>query len=195
MANVDAPRGLVPLKMLGDKYETAGFSTYKLASGYTSNLFNGTAVELNAATETVIIATDDISASAKILGVAGGVSYTDSTGKPVWKNMWTASTTTKGSVDADIKVYDDPDQLFVVQADGAVAQANVGENAPMTGNANGNTTTGISSMELDFSALAAASDQLRVIGFVQDPNNTAGSTNVDVIVRINSHAYTNLAGI
>ena len=40
MANVDAPRGLVPVKMLGNKYETAGFSTYKVASGYNQNLFN-----------------------------------------------------------------------------------------------------------------------------------------------------------
>ena len=48
MANVDAPRGCVPVKMLGNKYETAGFSTYKVASGYASNIFNGMAVQLNA---------------------------------------------------------------------------------------------------------------------------------------------------
>ena len=65
----------------------------------------------------------------------------------------------------------------------------------MVGNANGNTTNGISSMELDFSGLTAADEQLRVTGIVQAPNNTAGETNVDLIVRINDHAYTNLAGI
>ena len=65
----------------------------------------------------------------------------------------------------------------------------------MVGNANGSTTTGISSMELDFSGLTAADEQLRVVGIVQDPENTAGETNVDLIVRINDHAYTNLAGI
>ena len=194
MANVDAPRGCVPVKMLGNKYESAGFSTYKVASGYASNIFNGMAVQL-AADGTIEKAVDAKSNSAKIVGIAAGVSYTDSTGKPVWKNYWPASTATQGSVDAEIKVYDDPDQLFIVQADGAADQTSVGANAPMVGNANGNTTNGMSTMELDFSGLTASDEQLRVIGIVQDPDNTAGLTNVDLIVRINDHAYTNLAGI
>ena len=194
MANVDAPRGCVPVKMLGNKYESAGFSTYKVASGYASNIFNGMAVQLNAS-GTIEKAVDAKSNSAKIVGIAAGVSYTDSTGKPVWKNYWPASTATQGSVDAEIKVYDDPDQLFIVQADGAADQTSVGANAPMVGNANGNTTNGMSTMELDFSGLTASDEQLRVIGIVQDPDNTAGLTNVDLIVRINDHAYTNLAGI
>jgi len=194
MANVDAPRGCVPVKMLGNKYESAGFSTYKVASGYASNIFNGMAVQLNAS-GTIEKAVDAKSNSAKIVGIAAGVSYTDSTGKPVWKNYWPASTATQGAVDAEIKVYDDPDQLFIVQADGAADQTSVGANAPMVGNANGNTTNGMSSMELDFSALTASDEQLRVVGIVQDPDNTAGLTNVDLVVRINDHAYTNLAGI
>jgi hypothetical protein len=109
MANVDAPRGLVPVKMLGNKYETAGFSTYKVASGYASNIFNGTAVQLKA-DGTIELAVDAKSNSAKIVGIAAGVNYTDSTGKPIWKNYWPASTATQGAVDAEIKVYDDPDQ-------------------------------------------------------------------------------------
>jgi hypothetical protein len=194
MANVDAPRGCVPVKMLGNKYESAGFSTYKVASGYASNIFNGMAVQLNAS-GTIEKAVDAKANSAKIVGIAAGVSYTDSTGKPVWKNYWPASTATQGAVDAEIKVYDDPDQLFIVQADGAADQTSVGANAPMVGNANGNTTNGMSTMELDFSNLTASDEQLRVIGIVQDPDNTAGLTNVDLVVRINDHAYTNLAGI
>ena len=194
MANVDAPRGAVPVKKLGDGYETAGFSTYKVASGYASNIFNGMAVQLNAS-GTIEKAIDAKANSAKIVGIAAGVNYTDSTGKPTWKNYWPASTATQGAVDAEIKVYDDPDQLFIVQADGAADQTSVGANAPMVGNANGNTTNGMSTMELDFSGLTASDEQLRVIGIVQDPDNTAGLTNVDLVVRINDHAYTNLAGI
>ena len=194
MANVDAPRGCVPVKKLGDGYETAGFSTYKVNSGYASNIFNGQAVQLDTNGQ-VVIAIDGTSSSAKILGIAAGVSYTDSTGKPTWKNYWPASTATQGAVDADIKVYDDPNQLFIVQADGAADQTSVGANAPMVGNANGNTTNGMSSMELDFSGLGAADEQLRVIGIVNEPDNTAGLTNVDLVVRINNHAYTTAAGI
>ena len=104
-------------------------------------------------------------------------------------------TTTKGGVAAEIKVYDDPDQLFIVQSDGATDQTAIGANAPMVGNANGSTTTGISSMELDHTGITANSDQLRIVGISELPDNTAGETNVDVIVRINTHAYTNLAGI
>ena len=49
MANKDNPRGLVPVKKLGNGYETAGFTTYKVASGQANSIFNGTAVELTAA--------------------------------------------------------------------------------------------------------------------------------------------------
>ena len=72
MANVDAPRGCVPVKMLGNKYETAGFTTYKVASGYASNIFNGQAVQL-AADGTIEKAVDGKSTSAKIVGIAAGV--------------------------------------------------------------------------------------------------------------------------
>ena len=194
MANLDAARGLVPVKKLGNGYETAGFSTYKVASGHNQNLFNGQAVELKA-DGTIQRATDGGGNSAKIVGVAGGVHYVDSTGKPKWSNYWPANTVTQGTVAAELKVYDDPDQLFIVQSDGASDQTAVGANAPMVGNANGSTTSGISSMELDHTGLTNGSDQLRVIDILDDPNNTAGSIHVKLVVRINMHAYTNLAGI
>ena len=194
MANKDNPRGLVPVKKLGNGYETAGFTTYKVASGQANSIFNGTAVELTAA-GVIQRATDGVGNSAKIVGIAAGVFYTDTDGKPRVKNNWVGGTTTKGGVAAEIKVYDDPDQLFIVQSDGATDQTAIGANAPMVGNANGSTTTGISSMELDHTGITANSDQLRIVGISELPDNTAGETNVDLIVRINTHAYTNLAGI
>ena len=180
---------------LGVTKKEKNMNLIKLESiGTALNMKTGMTHPINA-DGTIEIAVDAKSNSAKIVGVCGGVNYVDSTGKPIWKNYWPAGTVTQGTVAAEIKVYDDPDQLFIVQADGAADQTSVGANAPMVGNANGNTTNGMSSMELDFSGLGAADEQLRVIGIVQAPNNTAGLTNVDLVVRINDHAYTNLAGI
>ena len=45
--------------------------------------------------------------------------YTATDGTPTFKNYYPASTTALGSGDIEAYIYDDPNQLFVVQADGA----------------------------------------------------------------------------
>jgi hypothetical protein len=63
-------------------------------------------------------------------------------------------------------------------------------NADVTGNANGNTTNGISSGELDSSSLATTDLMLRVVGVDADPDNQdLASDNANLIVKINDHFY------
>ena len=111
-------------------------------------------------------------------------------GKPTFSNYFPNTTATQGSADISIRVYDDPNQLFLIQADGTSAQTSIGMNADVTGNANGNTTNGISSGALDSSSLSTADLMLRVVGVTADPdNNDLASNNANLIVKVNDHFY------
>lgn len=94
-------------------------------------------------------------------------------------------------------VADDPNQVFEIQADngGAVlALVDVGENADIlvTG---GSTTTGQSATELDSSTHNTTSAQLRILGFVQRPDNTPASNYAKVLVKINEHELASTTGV
>ena len=87
-------------------------------------------------------------------------------------------------------MYDDPNQLFLIQADGASGQTSIGMNADVVGNGNGSTVNGISSGELDSSTLATSDLMLRVVGVDADPDNEdLSSDHANLIVKINDHFY------
>ena len=194
MANKDAAFGLRPLAKLGGNYNSCGFSTYAVKSGNNSgDIFEGAVVKLGSDGYVVVAGDSDT----QILGVAGGIEYTAADGKPTFSNYFPDTTTTQGSADIKIRVYDDPNQLFLIQADGTSAQTSIGMNADVAGNANGNTTNGISSGELDSSTLATTDLMLRVVGVDADPDNEdLASDNANLVVKINDHFYApNTAGV
>ena len=187
MANKNAAFGLRPLAKLGGNYNSCGFSTYAVKSGNNSgNIFQGAVVKLGSDGYVVVAGNSDT----QILGVAGGIEYTATDGTPTFQNYFPDTTATLGSQDIKIRVYDDPNQLFLIQADGTSAQTSIGMNADVAGNANGNTTNGISSGELDSSTLNTTDLMLRVVGVDADPdNNDLDSDNANLIVKINDHFY------
>jgi len=83
------------------------------------------------------------------------------------------------------QVADDPATVFEIQADGSTAADDVGENADIVV-ASGNTTSGNSGMELQSSSHVTSTAQLRILGFVQRPDNEIGA-NAKLLVRINEH--------
>lgn len=122
------------------------------------------------------------------LGVFNGCFYVDpSSGKPTWKNYYPGSVNiTVGKIVAD--VIDDPNQLFIVQADEDIVQADIGKNADVVGTG-GSTTTGVSSMELDSSTIADTEAlNLKIVGLWDVPGNALGDFAV-VVVKINEHLY------
>ena len=187
MANKNAAFGLRPLAKLGGNYNSCGFTTYAVKSGNNSgNIFEGAVVKLGSDGYVVVAGNSDT----QILGVAGGIEYTATDGSPTFQNFFPDTTATLGSQDIKIRVYDDPNQLFLIQADGTSAQTSIGMNADVAGNANGNTTNGISSGELDSSTLNTTQLMLRVVGVDADPdNNDLASDNANLIVKINDHFY------
>jgi hypothetical protein len=89
-----------------------------------------------------------------------------------------------------IRVYDDPAQLFIGQADDASFDdnADLGLNASILATS-GNTTFKTSQMEIDASTLATtATLECKVLGLVkrQDGKNAFGA-NAELIFKINNH--------
>ena len=183
MANVDKPFGLRPLGNLsatgGQKqygYEIADNQSGAIYQGDLVTVYDGYLVKFAPATHSAAV------------GVFNGCNYIDpSSGKPTWKNYYPGSVNiTSGKIIAD--VIDDPSQLFIIQVDESVAQANIGMNADVVGTG-GSTTTGVSSMELDSSTIAkTAALNLKIVGLWDVPNNAFG-TNAVVVVKINEHLY------
>jgi hypothetical protein len=87
-------------------------------------------------------------------------------------------------------VCDDPNVMFEIQADGAIAAAQVGLNAVLIYTHSGSTITGRSGAELDTTSDvpdADASNQLTILRVVNRPDNYAATAYTKVLVSINQH--------
>lgn len=163
MANTDAPTGFTPVRHLyGGTVRYDG--GYTIASGYGTALFSGDPVSLAGT-----VATKDIeraaAATGRILGIFNGCQYTASNGDVVWTNQWVASTTTKGSADAEAFVYTDPGIVYEAQSDdGTLDATSVGQFADFVLTHAGDTSTGVSGAEIDGSTVAGTILQFKLVG-------------------------------
>jgi hypothetical protein len=183
MANIDKAFGLRPIGNLSGTgaqkqygYEIADNQAGAIYQGDLVTVFDGYLVKFAPASHTAAV------------GVFNGCQYIDpTTGKPTFKNFYPGSVNiTAGSIIAD--VIDDPSQLFLVQADEDIVQADIGKNADVVGTG-GSTTNGVSAMELDSSTVAnTAALNLKIVGLWNTPGNALG-TNAVVVVKINEHMY------
>tara|TARA_R100001510_G_C7653354_1_gene211507 strand:+ start:1870 stop:2445 length:576 start_codon:yes stop_codon:yes gene_type:complete len=183
MANVDKASGLRALGNLSATGSQKQFG-YQIADNQAGAIFQGDLVTLK---DGFILQFDPSSHTAAV-GVFNGVFYTDpTTGKPTFKNFYPGSVNiTTGTIQAD--VLDDPNQLFVIQSDEDIVQADFGKNADVTVGT-GSTTTGVSAMELDSSTIATtAALNLKLIGIYDTPGNALGNF-CEVVVKINEHLY------
>ena len=96
-----------------------------------------------------------------------------------------------------VHVCDDPYAVFEIQEDAVTACTaliDIGENADIIVAA-GNTTTGLSGMELDSSDHKTATAQLRILGFSQKVDNTPASDHAKLLVMINEHELKSTSGV
>ena len=183
MANVDKAFGLRPLGNLSATGAQKQYG-YQIADNQSGAIFQGDLVTLK---DGYILQFNPATHTAAV-GVFNGCNYIDpTTGKPTWKNFYPGSINiTQGTINAD--VIDDPNQLFIIQNDETSQISNYGKNADVTVGT-GNTTTGMSAMELDTSTIATtAALNLKIIGLYNVPGNTVGEFAV-VVVKINEHLY------
>jgi hypothetical protein len=161
---------------------TALFIGDAVKSGGTSDPLTGLATITQAAAgdtlRGVVVAVDQVD------GVAVGSTNISRRHRPASTAMY-------------VMVNDDPDTIFEVQEDADVATTaliDIGENADIIVAA-GNASTGLSGMQLDSSTHTPNSAQLRMLGFVQRPNNAPASANAKLLVVINEHELKSTSGV
>ena len=192
MANTNGAFGLRPIGVLGQGANTTGATEYRIASGNTNAIYQGSPV-IPLSTGFIDIVGAAAGGSVGLLGVFGGCEYVSSTtGEKVFSNYWPGS-----GADSNFPVkafiYDNPLQSFVICSDAtltseATARGHVFANANFDSGASGSTTTGISSAKLDVGSIATtAALHLRIIGIQDDPENSDfTAAGIPLIVRLNN---------
>jgi len=191
MANVSEKFGLRPYRKLDGTPLVGAQNRYTIASNYGTAIFQGDLVQPTAAGN---IERHTANTSDAVVGVFNGVFYTDpTTQKPTYKNFYPGSIVAS---DITAFVVDDPDAVFLMDADEAFTRANLFANYSVS-NTTGVTQTGISKVQLDVSASGIASTfAVQAIDISQDPDNSDTSvSNANILVRINNHFFRSGTGI
>lgn len=165
MSATSAPFGLRPA------YHPSGLdraTEYGMSAAYNVAIYKGSPVAL--VSNLINIA----AFQADWLGSFAGVTYTDSTGKPVVTNFWPGAVA--GATNIIAWVYSDPAQVFEIQAAGSIA-ASYGRQIDFDSASIGlgSTATGLSTaMAASALVAAAAQGQMRVMDVNQAPTNAWG---------------------
>lgn len=181
MANTNKPFGM---RALGNLSATGAQKQYGylIKEDYNTNIYQGDLVRLVGGYIQRLS-----SATQAAVGVFNGCYYTDpTTGKPTWSNKFIVNAAFTADIEADI--IDDPNQLFLIQADSTViAQSDIGENVGVT-YGSGNTTTGQSAMTTSGAPDTTAGNTLKIVGLYDAPGNELGAY-AQLVVKINNHSY------
>lgn len=198
MANVDSPFGLKPIRHRNGAPYNGASNPYYIPVGYGAALFIG---------DPVIKVTT--TANAAHVSAAGVGEFNIGTLMGINKatagdgNRITGVIVGFAPLPTDLSkqynpastervalVCDDPDVIFEIQADGAVAAASIGQNACLIYTHSGSTVSGLSGAELDTTSVgisADASNQLLILRAVNRPDNDTTLTHAKVEVLINQH--------
>ena len=191
MANVSEKFGLRPYRKLDGSPLVGAQNRYTIASGYATAIYQGDLVEPLTSGN---IQKHGANTSDAVVGVFNGCFYTDpTTKKPTYSNYYPGSI---AASDITAFIVDDPDAVFLVDADAAFTRADLFKNYSVT-NTTGVTQTGISKAQLDVSVSGTATTfAIQAIDISQDPDNSdTGSANANILVRINNHFYRSGTGL
>ena len=191
MANQVEKFGLRPYRKLDGTPLVGAQNRYTIASNYATGIFQG---DLVTPVTGGNIERYPGNTSTAVVGVFNGVFYTDpTTQKPTFKNYYPGSV---AASDITAFVVDDPDAVFLVDADAVFARADLFQNYSLTA-VSGNTKTGNSLQQLDVSESGTnATFIVQAIDISQDPDNSdTSSANANILVRINNHFYRSGTGL
>jgi len=192
MANTNGSFGLRPIGVQGSGANTTGTTEYRIASGNTNAIYQGSPV-IPLSTGFIDIVGAAAGGTVGLLGVFWGCEYVSSTtGEKIFSNNWPGS---GADSNHPVKafVYDNPSQTYVIASNAsltseATARGHVFANANFATATSGSSTTGISSGSLAVSTIAAtAALQMRIIGIQDDPENQDyTAAGIPLIVRLNN---------
>jgi len=164
MANTDKPDGFTPAyHMYGGVIRPAKM---RIASGYGTAIYSGDVVTLSSGY------VNQAGATSTPVGVFYGVYYTATDGTPTFSKVWTASTATLGSADAEVLVYNDPGIVYEAQfTAGTPAVSFIGSKYTLSTTA-GSSTTGRSK---EGATATTSSGVALCVGFASQPSNSIGA--------------------
>jgi len=202
MATTASPYGLKAVNHIGGTPYAGSTRLLPIASGYATNIYNGSVVLIDGTAGTVQIVTDlgnnADAFPAGVIGVFVGCTYTDpNLGTVVFRQNWPTGTVAD---DAQAYIVDDPDVIFMAQADGAVTQADLGQNtnfAAVQSTTTGDTTNGNSNSAVSSTTATTATIAFRIVDFVDSPTSTVGDAFTDLLIKFNAgiHSYDRGLGV
>lgn len=212
MAATASPFGLRPINLIGGQQFAGSFREFKLVSNVASAYYTNAVMYMNTNGVVTPISATPVApkytatasdGTAGILGVCVGVRYVNpATGQTLFGQYLPANAITNGYTDVFIRVADDPDQLFAIQADTVVgtktngALGAIGQNAALK-TFTGNATTGLSATVLDTgsnwgSCASTTTLAMRIVDII-----TPTDTYPELVVKFNQgvHSYYNPLGV
>ena len=175
MANTNGAFGLRPVGVQGSGANTTGTTEYRIASGNSNAIYQGSPV-IPLSTGFIDIVGAAAGGTVGLLGVFWGCEYVSSTtGEKIFSNQWPGS---GADSNHPIKafVYDNPNQTFVIAS-----------SASLTSEA---TARGHVFANANFAAATIATTaalQLRIVGIQDDPENQDyTAAGIPLIVRLNN---------
>jgi len=206
MANIDAAFGLRPYEKTGANYNNQGVNAYPinfdgLTTGTTSLIWTGTPV-IPLASGLIDVPGAAAGGTVPLLGVFVGCKYIATDGTPTWSPYWPGYAAVKASTEATAYVADNPDSLFVINADGALPDNALFANANFATAITGTNTSGYSLGELATGTIAApgAALNMKIVGFDDEASVAEGAVDKTAagrlaIVKLNVHYMDSTSGI
>ena len=190
MANTDNAFGLKPVAdMSGTPYNGAATKLYVPASDGTDIFIGGLVKPAGSAdADGIMSVTGNVATGDAVIGVVVGVDAMLGAGA----SGRDSTTYRAASTERYVYAITDPNALYEVQEDadgGAIAAANIGNSADLTGFTSGSTVFGTSSIEIDTSTATASGDGTQdvvILGIVPRADNEL-SANAKCYVRLNNH--------
>lgn len=187
--NPDAPRGLMPYRAPGAARGSGAIERFYVPASDSDAIYIGGLVKLagSADAKGVASVTGNVSAGDVVVGVVVGVEFVTHE-----STIYRAASTERY-----VLCNTDPNQHFEVQEDSdgaALAAADVGLNASLTGFTSGSTFTGLSAIEIDSSTKAVTGTlDVHLIGLVPRVGNAFGN-NAKWIVSLLQHQRASAGG-
>lgn len=184
MSAVSSPFGFKPVTPQGEimrlQQHGAKNGWNGIASGYASSIYVGTPVVVATADGSLQVA----GTTGAIYGIFQGCEYLDSSGRFIQSRNWIA-----GTVATQVVAYiyrADADYQYLVQANGSLTGAAIGDQANCVNPGTGSLVLGTSTAGLSTTlAGAGVTAQFAIVGFSGSPYDTPGDAFTNVIVRIN----------
>lgn len=216
MASTASPFGLKPVNLIGSQSFNGGvIREFKLPSNVAAAYYTGSVIYMAANGVPTPVASSPVGprytttaadGTSGVLGVCVGVRYVNpATLQPLYSQYLPSGAITAGYSDVWIRVCDDPDQLYSIQADSLVgsktngARGAIGQNGALTG-FSGSATTGLANTALlcgsNWGSLVSNSATqplaMRIIDII-----TPDDSYPEILVKFNQgvHGYQNPIGV